>query len=208
MPQSENKSVPLVGDFLGTKDNGPRLPRKDSAEKDDDSISKKMLDEVDAAIDRKAARAPEELVKAYEEGLAEVGIDRDEASKIMEKILIEQVYIREYNIGPVAVELRTRDYSDTLRISRLLETEAPTYNMSVQDFVARCNLAASLHRYKDKVFEHPDPKDQTRCNEVFHEKLDFVIALPHIVVGKLMNLSYKFDTLVAAVFADGAPQDF
>ena len=80
--------------------------------------------------------------------------------------------------------------------------------MSVQDFVARCNLAASLKRYKDTEFLSPDPEDQEKCDEEFHKKLKFVLKLPHVVVGKLMTLSYKFDVMVAAVFADGAPQDF
>ena len=205
MPQKENTDMPLVGEFLGPDKNSPRLPRKDDTEKD---ISTKMLDEVDAAISRKALRSEEDVVRAYEEGLKDVDLTRAEAVSIMETILTTNYYVKEYKIGPVSLELRTRDYSDTLRISRLLEVESPTYNMSVQDFVARCNLAASLKRYKDEEFSIPDPDDQSACDEEFHKKLKFVLRLPHVVVGRLMALSYKFDMMIAAVFADGAPQDF
>jgi len=149
----DEDKIPIPGSFVGPEDNSPRLPRKEIPEE------KKAEESGESEDASSAPLTPEDIAKQYSAGLAEVGLTVTSARSIMEEILIGGKYEDTTKIGPVLVTLRTRNYKDTVRTNRYLELENPTYNMSVQDLVARFNIAASLVSYGDKIFEHPDPEE-------------------------------------------------
>jgi hypothetical protein len=207
---TEDTKTPIPGDFISPPGpNEPRLPRK---EKEDSPAGLaeqlgELQEEMNAPKKEVKPTTPEELEEQYKEGLEGVGLDITGARAIMEGILIKNFYEESYRIGPLPIKLRTRTYSDTLRAQQHLEVENPTYNMSVNDLVARYNVAASLSQYGDRKFEFPEEAG-AEVEKAFQQRLAFVMARPAIVMAKLMELAYKFDIKMAAVFAEGAPQDF
>ena len=206
---SEETKMKVPGDFMGPSGpNEPRLPRKDPAEESKGELEQ-LQEEMSATStpEEKKSLSPAELEKQYKDGLTEVNLDITGARSIMENILIQDYYEESYRIGPLPVKLRTRTYADTLRAQQHLEVENPTYNMSVQDLVARYNVAASLSLYGDNKFEFPTGTG-SEVEKAFQQRLTFIMSRPAIVMAKLMELVYRFDIKMAAVFAEGAPQDF
>ncbi len=217
----EKTPTPIPGQFLGPS--GPNEPRQPREKKEPVEVPKtegtapadlkQQLEDLEAEMQEDAKTekpkplTAEEREAQYLEGLAEVDLDLASARAIMEKILVNDYYEESFMIGPLPVKLRTRTYSDTLRAQQHLEVENPTYNMSVQDLVARYNVAASLSKYGDNVFEFPTGSDP-KTEQAFKQRLTFVMDRPAIVMAKLMELVYRFDLKMGAVFAEGAPQDF
>lgn len=210
MNQPTDPSAPLIGQFgKGPMQNSPRVARKEEpsapAEKTDDEKIKESMDIIADEIVAKT-KTPEEVAKTYEEGLKEVGLTLGQAREIMEHVLTNNYYEKQFFIASLPVTLRTRTYHDTVRLHRFLTAESPTYQASIQDLIARHNLAASLSRFGDNLFEFPD--DEKKAEEAFDARHKFVESRNEFVVTRLMKLAYEFDTLLAKVFADGAPQDF
>lgn len=207
----ESTKVPIPGDFISSPGpNEQRLPRKEEEEDSPAGLAEQLgelQEEMNAPKKEVKPTTPEELETQYKEGLDAVSLDITGARAIMEGILIKNFYEESYRVGPLPVKLRTRTYSDTLRAQQHLEVENPTYNMSVNDLVARYNVAASLSQYGDRKFEFPEEAG-AEVEKAFQQRLAFVMARPAIVMAKLMELVYKFDIKMAAVFAEGAPQDF
>jgi hypothetical protein len=87
-----------------------------------------------------------------------------------------------------------------------MTAENPAYQASIQDVIARHNLAASLVKYGDKEFDFPE--DEKAAETAFDTRMQFIEMRNALVVGRLMKLVYDFDNKMAKVFADGAPQDF
>jgi len=206
---SENRPplIPGIG-FSGPDQNAPReatLPSKESVSPVEDPKSE--LETTPAKL-----KSKEEKEKDYLAGLDAVGLDRVAARTIQEAVLVTRHYEEEFSLGGKAtVVLRTRGYADVQRAMRYLEVEAPTYNMAINDLIARYNMAASLVRYCDQVFKFPQKREGASTEEIetaFTERYDFIMDLPTIAVDKLMKLTHKFDTKVAAVFEEGAPEDF
>jgi hypothetical protein len=209
---------------MGPTGNKVRVPRKPVEEPEAESVPsspnmpdvEKELSELEAEIQKEQEKSPkiltsEELHEQYLEGLDQVGLDLVGARAIMESVLIKGFYEESFRIGPLTAKLRTRSYADTLRAQRYLETESPTYHANVNDLVARYNVAASLAQWGDNIFAHPEDNpdhDDALIESEFNKRLRFVLGRPAIVTAKLMELVYKFDLKVAAVFAEGAPQDF
>lgn len=205
-------SAPLIGQFgKGPVQNSPRVPRKETppesvpAEKTDDEKIKESLDVVANEIVAKP-KTPEEVAQTYEEGLKDVGLTLGQAREIMERVLVDNFYEKQFFIGSLPVTLRTRTYHDTVRLHRFLTSESPTYQASIQDLIARHNLAAALAKFGDNIFEFPE--DEKKAEDAFDARHRFVESRNEFVVTKLMKLSYEFDTMLTKVFADGAPQDF
>jgi len=218
----EKTPTPIPGQFLGPAGpNEPRQPRQKTepaAPAETNGTApvdlKKQLEELEKELHEEAGKekevkplTAEEKEALYTKGLEEAGLTLPEARAIMEKILVNDFYEESFTIGPLPVKLRTRTYSDTLRAQQHLEVENPTYNMSVQDLVARYNVAASLSKYGDNIFEFPTDSEQ-KTEAAFQQRLAFVMGRPAIVMAKLMELVYRFDLKMGAVFAEGAPQDF
>lgn len=214
-----DKETPtLIGDFgndlQGPKGNGPRKPplQRNSSES---MPEEKMREVVKEANKELSPPSPEEQAKRYLEGLSQVGVTQEEARKIMDCVLFQEEYSEELKLGHgVMVVLRTRNYADTQRMLRLVEAEAPQMPMHVNDIIARCNVSASLERYKDTEFRFPKKdrknleKSEKDIEDAFYERLDFVMGLPTPVVSRLMELVAIFDNRLFAVFAEGAPENF
>jgi len=206
---TEETKMKIPGDFMSTPGpNEPRLPRKEP-EVETKGELEQLQEEMSATSEpeEKKALSPAELETQYKTGLEEVDLDITGARSIMENILIKDYYEESHRLGPLPVKLRTRTYTDTLRAQQHLEVENPTYNMSVQDLVARYNVAASLSLYGDNKFEFPTGTG-AEVEKAFQQRLTFIMSRPAIVMAKLMELVYRFDINLAAVYAEGAPQDF
>lgn len=206
-----NQGAPLIGQFKGPQQNAVRGAAKSAPEKTpDDKKLEETLGIIDKEIlgdaDKQDGKKGEEKPETYEEGLASVGLDLAQARAIMEEILVNNMYKETFYIQSLPVVLRTRSYHDTVRLHRFLTAENPAYQASIQDVIARHNLAASLAKYGDKEFDFPD--DEKAAEEAFDKRMTFVETRNALVVGRLMKLVYDFDNKLAKVFADGAPQDF
>jgi len=145
----------------------------------------------------------------YEEGLKEAGVDLLEARQIMERLATHDYYEDTYHIGSLALKLRTRLYRDVVRTQQLIEEQNPTYNMTVSELSARYNLAASLGAFGDRKFEFMSyDTDEEAAEDLFDKKLRFVMGRPGPIIFKMMKFLHDFDSKIAAVFADGSPEDF
>jgi hypothetical protein len=156
-------------------------------------------------------KTPKEKAEDYAAGLAAVGLTHLQARGILEKVLVNGDYEERIKLGPVPVVICTRKYSDVLRTLHFLELEKPTYAMSINDVVARYNMAASLVSFGDKTFERPSKKEGATDDAVeaaFHYRLSFVMDLPVVTSDRLMQIVHDFDQRIGAVFAEGAPEDF
>lgn len=200
---------PLIGDFSGPQNNAPRkspeLQRKDDPQTADAAIK-------EVAETQQARRENEERnrVPSYEEGLKEAGISLKEARVIIDSILFQQFYSETIQLSKqFEVVFRTRLYEDNIRAMKYLEVENPSYPQSINDLLARYNLAASLLQYGETSFEFPS-KDTTKEQEekLFDIRLQFVKRLPIPVIMRLLAELNKFDYKVSAALADGAPEDF
>lgn len=159
---------------------------------------------------------PEEKAKRYLEGLAAVGVTQGEARAILDAVLFNDYYEETVEIGRgVVAVIRTRTYTDTQRMLRMAEAEAPQIPRHYNDILARCNVAASLVEYNKKRFNTPVRTDgMTRDafkkleEEAFQDKLEYLLYLPTPVVTKLIYHVSRFDDKILAVFEEGAPEDF
>ena len=209
---SQETKAPLIGAFKGPAQNAPRIPRKESemtpvVDKDEVAL-KESMDVIDKEILEPMMKegTPEGVAESYEEGLKSVGLTRPKARAIMEEILVNNYYQETFYIQSLPVVLRTRGYQDTVRLHQFLSAESPVYQASIQDFIARFNLAASLVKYGDREFKFPE--DSKEAETAFDERLAFVKSRVDFIVTRLMKLSFDFDNKLSKVFADGAPQDF
>jgi hypothetical protein len=221
----EDKRAPLVGQFSGPTGNAPRtpveLPRKPviatgttGADKLEEELSKaaeKTAEKASEDGDNTRPKTPQEKAQDYLKGLEAVGVSAVEARGILEKVLVNDVYEESSKMGPIQVTVRTRVYKDVMRTLRFLELEKPTYAMGINDVVARYNMAASLVEYNEQKFTFPTTKGGASDEEIenaFHERLAFVMELPVVAMNRLMQTVHNFDEKIAAVFAEGAPEDF
>jgi len=109
------------------------------------------------------------------------------------------------------VTLRSRQYFDTIRSNRKLETDRVEFLSSINNVVNSYNTAASLVKYGSRDFRVPRPMDdvdQVTIEESFTKRLDFLEKLPTQITLKLMQKVFEFDKRLMAVFSDGAPKDF
>jgi hypothetical protein len=74
----------------------------------------------------------------------------------------------------------------------------------------RYNTAASLVRYGEHYFEHPDPLTATEeeMETAFAPRLRLLKRLPLYVSLKIQQFCFDFDQKMIAIFGEGAPQDF
>ena len=209
-----SQDAPLIGQFSGPAQNAPRLPRKETPpppltqEAKEDAAIKESMDIVDKEILEPMAKegTPEGIAETYEEGLKSVGLTLAQARAIMEEILVNNAYKETVYIQSLPVILRTRTYHDTVRLHQFLTAESPTYQASVQDLIARHNLASSLAKFGDREFKFPEGGKE--AEDAFDERMKFVQSRVEFTTTRLMKLVYEFDNKLAKVFANGAPQDF
>jgi hypothetical protein len=204
----EEKRAPLVGQFSGPPGNSPRTPAPLPGNVETPATEEDKKENTD---DVARPKTPAEKAEAYAAGLAAVGLTHVQARGILEKVLVNGDYEERIKLGPVPVVICTRKYSDVLRTLRFLELEKPTYAMSINDVVARYNMAASLVSFGDETFERPSKKDGATDEDVesaFHYRLSFVMDLPVVTSDRLMQIVHEFDQRIGAVFAEGSPEDF
>lgn len=186
-------SAPLIGTFKSVPENKERLPRKEEVE----SLPSKSEEIIPETLNVTKSRS-----LSFEEGLKRVDLEKSEARLIMDTLLANGYYEESIKLGKITVKIRTRSYQDTLRAQRMLEVEQPQYPLSVNELLARYNVAASIVAYGSTVFVKEDPED------AFQERMDFLMKLPGVVFQRLHEMVFKFDQKISAVFAEGAPEDF
>lgn len=210
-----DSNAPLIGKFSGPPGNAPRevpsLPRKQEAEAPEGVDADAVVEGMEKGAEQLRTKTPEEKAKEYKERLKELGITDVVARGILEKVLVQGYYEEVVRIGPLPVGVRTRNYKDVKRALDFLEVEKPTYPMGINDIIAKYNMAASLSKYGDTTFKFPSRKagnTNEEIEEAFDERYSFVMELPTVAVDRLMQIIHDFDEKVAAVFAEGAPEDF
>jgi hypothetical protein len=195
--------------FSGPKDNAPRAASLPGKQKDKVEESLDIIAELAGSkplVDEKVLSKEEQ----YEKNLVEFGITLRDARHIMEQMVTKGFYEEDFKVGPITCTLRTRVYEDLIRTQRLLGIERPEYASAVQEMLNRYNTAASLVRYGEYTFDHPDAMVATEkdIEDAFDKRMQFVKRLPQLVSVKVMQFSYEFDRKMIAVFGEGAPQDF
>jgi hypothetical protein len=212
MPGATKDGMPVIGEnkmFSGPKDNAPRAASLPGKQKDKVEESLDIIAELAGSkppVDEKVLSKEEQ----YEKNLVEFGITLRDARHIMEQMVTKGFYEEDFKVGPITCTLRTRVYEDLIRTQRLLEIERPEYASAVQEMLNRYNTAASLVRYGEYTFDHPDAMVATEkdIEDAFDKRMHFVKRLPQLVSVKVMQFSYEFDRKMIAVFGEGAPQDF
>jgi hypothetical protein len=212
MTDEKDRSAPMIGQFSGPPGNSPRvaLRRKDEPE-GPNTPDEETTQEASEEQKSQKPKSPGEVQKEFMEGLKEVGLDIEAARAIMDSVLEKGHCIEVHTLRGKEIVVRSRGYRDTLRAQRFLEVENPTYATSMDEIIMRYNSAASLVRYADKEFDHPEDREETSDQDIekaFDRRLRFVETLPSIMVGKLNTVVYNMDVKLAAVFAEGAPEDF
>jgi hypothetical protein len=212
MPGATKDGMPVIGEnkmFSGPKDNAPRAASLPGKQKDKVEESLDIIAELAGSkppVDEKVLSKEEQ----YEKNLGEFDITLRAARAIMEQMVTKGFYEEDFKVGPITCTLRTRVYDDLVRTQRLLETERPEYASAVQEMLNRYNTAASLVRYGEYTFDHPDAMTATEkdLEDAFEKRMHFVKRLPQLISVKVMQFSYEFDRKMIAVFGEGAPQDF
>jgi len=201
--------APLIGDFQGPQGNKPRQSREIENLED---LQRNVLEKDTESKPELPKKAPKDPVQAYKEQLKENGLTIEKARIIRDNMLFNHFHEETYMLGnKLPVVLRTRVYGDAQRAMRRLEVEAPSYAMAINDLVAHCNMAASLSKYGDTTFKLYTPKDKASDEDIeksFEERSKFLVQLPTTLLDRIMQYAEKFDLMIAAVFADGAPEDF
>ena len=191
-------SIPLLGGS-GVGPVGNR-PREAKPEKEP---------EVPAEKAKAAVGDTQNPALSYQERLRKAGITEEHARRVVDTVLIGEQYLHEVDLTPnLTVVFTTRVYKDTQRVSRVLEAEAPTFDMHVNDLIARYNLAASLHQYGSTRFSPRNPDDDEKDVEAFDERLRFIMRLPEVAVRRLFDELNKFDREINVIFSEGVVQDF
>lgn len=215
MPGIDEKTgQPKIGDdtdFEGPKENslrGGAVPRK--AAKIEQTLSE-MGESEDGIEGVLKEKTPKEKAEEYRENLKEVGLTKEEALSIMEAVMVNGYHDDTLQVGKTSVVFRTRLYLDTQRVYQALEMQDLGLAASIQDFVNRYNLAASIVRIGDRKYPHVgDPMTATteEFENAFQERLGMVGRLPDFLSARLMQAVFNFDRKMRAIFAEGAPQDF
>ena len=204
-PEPEQKKPdPAVTDDA---DGGPEPTELDSIA--EESTQEKIQETLEKLLQR--ARTPltaEQKSKMYEVGLKNAGVTKEKARRVMDNTMLEGYHEEEYTIGGrFKLKLRTRNYNDVQRALRFAEAEAPRLPLHIDDILCRYNLAASLSQYHETSFNFPE-KGTKEIEAAFDERYEFIMQLATPVAGRLNSCLMEFDTMMNAILADGAPENF
>lgn len=213
--EDKKTGMPQIGDgdFAGPPNNTLRSKPTPETEKKIEQTLKEMDEDADveqSAIEKvDKPKTAEELAEEYQVNLQKVGLTVQEARGIIENIVTKGYHEESTRIGPLTFRYRTRGHHDTLRTYSAVESSGIAMPQAMQEFINRQNTAGSLISWGDKKFNHPDPMDEEACDEAFRERLKFLSrGISSLVTVKMMQIVHDFDEKMAAVMADGAPQDF
>lgn len=174
--------------------------------------AKTIVDAVEKGLEKDAADTFEvtEKVITYEDLLKEEGMELEDARKIQDAILIEDLYRETFEITKtVSVTFRTRFYQDIVRYHQTLERYQPKYVSERDEITMRYFLAASLEAFRGQAFSFPHPiKEQEAADAAFQERHDFVLSLPEPTVQRLSGILHTFDKKVRLALSEGAVEFF
>jgi hypothetical protein len=212
---AEKEKAPLIGaDFSGPQDNAPRIPSLQSkdpqpAKEPVTTGVEEIPDEIPPVKSKPLTAA--EKAEEYKQNLKELDIPIEKARVVLDNVIFNKAHVEDIVVGgKLRIGLRTRVYQDLRRIMHVLEAEAPSYPVHTQDLVARYNVAASLAYYGETKFDFPDfaSEKEEEVMKAFDARMNFLLSLPSPIVNRLINETVKFDRMVEAIFAEGAPEDF
>ncbi len=204
--------MPQVGDdtFKGPPENTLRSNLTPEQEKKvEASLAEMQDDDVKESAASKIIRpkTPEEVAEEYAAGLTKVGLKLQEARGIIENLVVHGFHEDMTRIGPLTFRYRTRGHYDTLRTYQAVESSGIAMPDAMREFISRHNTAGSLVSWGDNTFDHP--VNEVEREEAFKKRFDFLTAgVSGLVAVKMMQIIHDFDIKMAAVMADGAPQDF
>jgi len=206
--EDTNTGMPQIGDenFSGPPNNTLRSkPTPETEAKIEQTMSE--MEEESAADKVEKSKTPEELAEDYEKGLAEVGLTLEQARGVIENLVVEGYHEESTRIGPLTFRYRTRGHHDTLRTYTAVESSGISMPQPMQEFINRHNTAGSLVSWGDRKFEHPTSLEER--DKAFQERLEFLSGtLSDLVAVKMMQIVHDFDKKMAAVMAEGSPEDF
>lgn len=200
----ESEGQRAVRKFLGMQVPGQMMSQPQAAEKTevaevpeepapqmDEDLEKRLIEQI-----RSIDASPE---LSYEQRLSRLGIDLEEAAKIVDAILSDGFYEREFPINRKhVVTLRTREVTDQERLQESVETQVPRYALTVNEMTARHNLAASLAEFNGQRFGRKE----------FKKAYEYVGKLPLPVFNALVARLARFDQIMFTVLSEGAVENF
>lgn len=151
--------------------------------------------------------APVEDYKAY---LAKLGIDEDEAARIVDDMLTKGFYEETFKLSKTRhCKLRTRAHRDTIRLQTAMEVQRPIFTDSSNELQTRYNMAASLSAYNGEDYYFPEQSDsQEKVDKLFDERLKAVECLPAPIFSAISLLLARFDQKILAVMRPGVAENF
>lgn len=183
-----------------------------------DSLAQASLDADPPDADAAEAKATEKdetqrrtPMERWRAAIESANLTEDEADQILDAVLTNGFYDKTFKIfrGRLTVTLRSRDSASLQRVSDALDTVRTNDIRVHTQTMNRYNLAASLVRYQDKVFKHPNAAtDSVDRDRSFSERLAFVDTIPAPVLVQLYAVLAKFDGTIYAALSEGAEMGF
>ncbi len=151
-----------------------------------------------------------EPIGDYKEFLKKQGIEESKASEIVDNLLTTGFHQETYHLSKsVSIDLRTRRQEDLLRLQAAMKAQRPVYDDAIDELLTRYNMAASLVRYHETIFEFPpDGADRSVTEKLFDERLKYVENLPAPVFSAISSKLARFDWTVMAVMQEGVAENF
>jgi len=173
--------------------------------------TKSLADAVEQNIKQDVSDNEEgaERTLTYEERLAEAKITLAEAHRIRDCLLVDGAYEETFDLTPATkVTFRTRSYADFVRVQQAISSAQPTFVAQRDEITLRYLLAASLVRFREETFVHPDPKEIELAEKAFDARHERVLAFPEQVVRLLATHLNVFDERVNLCLSEGAVESF
>jgi hypothetical protein len=202
-PDNGPSGLSVIQAFMRGEDAGSLLQNEKPGAKGAEATEKKEpanAEDREAQL-REALRLLEETPElTYEERLKQNGIDREEAMRIVADMFEHGFHEKTYNVvgTHVTVTFRTRLQEDQDRVLARIESDAPQYPTTLNNLVAKHNLAASVMEFMGK----------SHREKTVQERYDFISRLPDVVVRTLSKKLQKFDELIMDVMDEGAIANF
>ncbi|RLI87362.1 MAG: hypothetical protein DRP01_02035 [Archaeoglobales archaeon] len=156
-----------------------------------DDLEQRLVEQI-----RNIDAAPE---LSYEQRLSRLGVGLEEAAKIVDTILSQGHYEREFTIGRRhSVTFRTRGVEDQERLQESIENQVPRYALTVNEMTARHNIAGSLAEFGGKRYTADEFK------KAYAATGKMSLAVFNALVERLA----RFDRIMYTVLSEGAVENF
>lgn len=199
---AESEGARAVRKFMGVM-TPDQMAQREKTENSEPAQEAPEAEQADAALERELREQISRIdafpEASYEQRLARLGIDLEEAAKIVDSILTHGFYEREFPLSRKhSVTLRTRGVEDQERLQESVENRVPRYAITVNEITARHNLAASL----------AELNGQRYAPNEFKKAYAAVGKLPLPVFNALIERLAKFDAIMFTVLSEGAAENF